>query len=77
MCAPWKLIASEGDYGWTRAFRDAATEVVVAPSAVHVDHVRQLAKAEIGVAAQNVYVEASGAFTGENRCERTALALLA
>ena len=42
-------------------------DVVVAPSAVHVDHVRQIAKAEIGVAAQNCYVEATGAFTGENR----------
>ena len=43
-------------------------DVVVAPSAVHVDHVRQIAKPEIAVAAQNSYIEASGAFTGENRC---------
>jgi len=41
-------------------------DVVVAPSAVHLSTVREHAKKEIGVAAQNCYFEASGAFTGEN-----------
>lgn len=41
--------------------------MVVGPSAVHLDFVRQAAKAEIGVAGQNVYAEETGAFTGENR----------
>ena len=45
-------------------------DVLVGPSAVHLDHVRSLAKPLIAVAAQNCYVEATGAFTGENRYGR-------
>ena len=41
------------------------SEVVVAPSAIHLGLVRSLAKKDIGVAGQNCYVEPSGAFTGE------------
>ncbi|ORZ01001.1 triosephosphate isomerase [Syncephalastrum racemosum] len=43
----------------------AGTEVVVAPPALYVDRVRQQLKKEYGVAAQNSYVKASGAYTGE------------
>ena len=46
-------------------------DVLVGPSAVHLDHVRSLAKPLIAVAAQNCYVEATGAFTGENRYSRS------
>ncbi|KAI8065130.1 triosephosphate isomerase [Gongronella butleri] len=42
-----------------------ATEVVVAPPAIYVDRVRSNLKKDIGVAAQNSYVKASGAYTGE------------
>lgn len=41
------------------------TEVVVAPPALYVDRVAQGLKKEIKVAAQNTYVKASGAYTGE------------
>ncbi|KAI7867290.1 triosephosphate isomerase [Spinellus fusiger] len=41
------------------------TEVVVSPPSIYVDRVRQELKSEIGVAAQNSYVKASGAYTGE------------
>ncbi|KXS20846.1 Triosephosphate isomerase [Gonapodya prolifera JEL478] len=40
-------------------------EVVVSPPAVYLDAVRQAAKPEIGVSAQNIYSERSGAYTGE------------
>ncbi|ORZ22507.1 triosephosphate isomerase [Absidia repens] len=43
----------------------AQTEVVVSPPAIYVDRVRNNLKKDIGVAAQNSYVKASGAFTGE------------
>ncbi|SAL94924.1 hypothetical protein [Absidia glauca] len=43
----------------------AKTEVVVAPPALYIDRVRANLKKEIGVAAQNSYVKASGAYTGE------------
>jgi triosephosphate isomerase len=43
------------------------TEVVVAPPALYIDRVRANLKKEIGVAAQNSYVKASGAYTGEIR----------
>lgn len=43
------------------------TEVVISPPAIYVDRVRQALKKEIGVAAQNSYVKASGAYTGEIR----------
>ncbi|KAI8089612.1 triosephosphate isomerase [Halteromyces radiatus] len=43
----------------------AQTEVVVAPPALYIDRVRANLKKEIGVAAQNSYVKASGAYTGE------------
>ncbi|ORZ16418.1 triosephosphate isomerase [Absidia repens] len=43
----------------------AQTEVVVAPPALYIDRVRSALKKEIGVAAQNSYVKASGAYTGE------------
>lgn len=40
-------------------------EVVVAPPALYVDRVNQGLKKEIKVAAQNTYIKASGAYTGE------------
>ncbi|CEG64570.1 Putative Triosephosphate isomerase [Rhizopus microsporus] len=43
----------------------ANTEVVVAPPALYVDRVNQAVKKEIQVAAQNTYIKASGAYTGE------------
>lgn len=45
----------------------AHTEVVISPPAIYIDRVRQSLKKEIGVAAQNSYVKASGAYTGEIR----------
>jgi len=42
-------------------------DVVVAPPALYVPYVREKLKKEIGVAAQNCYKVASGAFTGELR----------
>jgi hypothetical protein len=44
------------------------TEVVVAPPAIYLDYTRQAVNKKIGVAAQNCYKVASGAFTGDNRC---------
>ncbi|GAA5799884.1 triosephosphate isomerase [Helicostylum pulchrum] len=43
----------------------ANTEVVVAPPALYIDRVHQGLKKEIKVAAQNAYLKASGAYTGE------------
>ncbi|KAI8643124.1 triosephosphate isomerase [Parasitella parasitica] len=43
----------------------ANTEVVVAPPALYVDRVNQGLKKDIKVAAQNTYIKASGAYTGE------------
>ncbi|KAG2195279.1 hypothetical protein INT47_005054 [Mucor saturninus] len=43
----------------------ANTEVVVAPTALHIDRVHAGLKKEIKVAAQNAYLKASGAYTGE------------
>jgi len=43
------------------------TEVVVSPPSLYLDYVRSTVKPEIGVAAQNCYKVASGAFTGEIR----------
>ncbi|ORX48028.1 triosephosphate isomerase [Hesseltinella vesiculosa] len=43
----------------------SSTDVVVAPPFIYVDRVRTHLKREIGVAAQNSYVKASGAYTGE------------
>lgn len=40
-------------------------DVVVAPPALYVDRVNQGVKKEIKVAAQNAYIKASGAYTGE------------
>ena len=56
----------------TQAYRTSADkyiciEIVVSPPAIYVDRVRQTLKKEIGVAAQNSYVKASGAYTGEIR----------
>ncbi|HAJ26588.1 MAG TPA: triose-phosphate isomerase, partial [Syntrophus sp. (in: bacteria)] len=46
--------------------KDAACDVVVAPTFVCLDRAaRALAGSSIALAAQNVYWEASGAFTGE------------
>jgi len=42
-------------------------EVVVAAPALYVSYAREKLKKEIGVAAQNCYKAASGAFTGEIR----------
>jgi len=44
---------------------DPNTEVVIGCPAVYIEHVRSLLPSEIGVAAQNCYKVASGAFTGE------------
>lgn len=44
---------------------DANAEVVVAPPAIYIEHVRQKLKPNIAVAGQNCYKEAKGAFTGE------------
>ncbi|EDO41453.1 predicted protein [Nematostella vectensis] len=41
------------------------TEIVVSPPALYLSYVRKAAKQNIGVAAQNCYKVASGAFTGE------------
>ncbi|KAI8886765.1 triosephosphate isomerase [Backusella circina FSU 941] len=43
----------------------ANTEVVVAPPALYIESVHQGLKKEIQVAAQNTYLKASGAYTGE------------
>lgn len=43
----------------------SSTEVVVAPSAIHLALVRENLRPEIGVAAQNVFDKPNGAFTGE------------
>ena len=44
------------------------TEVVVAPPALYLLPLHELAKNGVKVAAQNVYFKDSGAFTGEIRC---------
>eukprot|EP00999_Lentomonas_sp_LEN2_P000349 NODE_1350_length_895_cov_89.187500_g1304_i0.p1 GENE.NODE_1350_length_895_cov_89.187500_g1304_i0~~NODE_1350_length_895_cov_89.187500_g1304_i0.p1 ORF type:complete len:250 (+),score=58.18 NODE_1350_length_895_cov_89.187500_g1304_i0:85-834(+) len=43
--------------------------VVVAPSSIHLGHVRASVKKEVGVSAQNCYIKASGAFTGETSAD--------
>ncbi|KAI1755526.1 triose-phosphate isomerase-like protein [Xylaria castorea] len=48
-----------------KAKLDSNVEVVIAPSALYLLLVREHAKKEIGVAAQNVYDKPNGAFTGE------------
>jgi hypothetical protein len=58
---------------WTSArCRDGrvcvSAEVVVAPTAVHLAAVKAVLRADIGVAAQNCWKAAKGAFTGEIRC---------
>lgn len=45
---------------------DDKVEVVVAPPAIYLDYTRQAVNKKIGVAAQNCYKVASGAFTGDN-----------
>ena len=42
--------------------------MVVAAPALYVAFAREKIKKEIGIAAQNCYKVASGAFTGEIRC---------
>ncbi len=42
-------------------------EIIVAPPAVYVDLVRSTLRPDFGVAVQNIYKVASGAFTGETR----------
>ncbi|KAF2762693.1 triosephosphate isomerase [Pseudovirgaria hyperparasitica] len=49
---------------------DPNTEVVVAPSAIHLLLVRESLKKEIAVAAQNIYYKKNGAFTGELSVEQ-------
>ncbi|KAI1504227.1 triose-phosphate isomerase-like protein [Biscogniauxia marginata] len=48
-----------------KAQLDPNTETVIAPPALYLLLVRELAKKEIGVAAQNVFDKPNGAFTGE------------
>lgn len=50
------------------------TEVVVAPTSLHLDLVSRSVRPEIAVSAQNCYHQASGAFTGEIRCAAWAVA---
>ncbi|KAH8705339.1 triosephosphate isomerase [Talaromyces proteolyticus] len=50
--------------------RDPNTEVVVAPPALYLALVRELADPSVGVAAQNVYDKPNGAFTGELSVEQ-------
>ncbi|PAA74246.1 hypothetical protein BOX15_Mlig025397g3, partial [Macrostomum lignano] len=66
----WKMNGSQasiaGIVGFLKAGPlDPRTEVVVAPPAPYLASVRAQLPAEIGVAAQNCYKVASGAFTGE------------
>ncbi|KAJ5894265.1 Triosephosphate isomerase [Penicillium taxi] len=49
---------------------DSTTEVVISPPTLYLSLTRSLAKAEIGVAAQNVFDKPSGAFTGEISVEQ-------
>ena len=42
-------------------------EIVVAPPAPYLEYVKARLPAQVGIAAQNCYKEASGAFTGEIR----------
>ncbi|KAI0512589.1 triose-phosphate isomerase-like protein [Xylaria bambusicola] len=48
-----------------KAQLDSSVETVIAPPALYLLLVREKAKKEIGVAAQNVYDKPNGAFTGE------------
>lgn len=43
------------------------TEVVLAPPAIYLLTLKEILRKEIKIAAQNCYVKASGAFTGEIR----------
>jgi triosephosphate isomerase len=53
----------------TQGNLSSATEVVVAPPALYLAHVRQNLPKTIGVSAQNCYKVKSGAFTGEISAE--------
>ena len=44
-----------------------SSEVVVSPPACYLEYTRQILDSKIGVAAQNCYKVASGAFTGDIR----------
>ncbi|RKO83951.1 Triosephosphate isomerase, partial [Blyttiomyces helicus] len=44
-------------------------EVVIAPPAPYLDTVRKALRKDVGVSAQNVYTEKSGAYTGETSTE--------
>lgn len=44
-------------------------QVAIAPPAVYLDFVRQKLRSDIIVSAQNIYLEKSGAFTGETSVE--------
>ncbi|XP_052819498.1 triosephosphate isomerase B-like [Mya arenaria] len=48
---------------------DPDVEVVVGPSAIYLDYVRQKVNPAVGVAGQNCYKVASGAFTGDNSAD--------
>ena len=51
-------------------------EVVVAPPALYVEHVRTHLRPDFAVAVQNTYKVASGAFTGEIRSKLNTYNLL-
>lgn len=50
--------------------RDPTTEVVIAPPAIYLTLVRELADSSVAVSAQNVYDKPNGAFTGELSVEQ-------
>lgn len=47
-----------------------STEVVLLPPAIYLEYATELAKNGIEIGAQNAYVKASGAFTGENSVDQ-------
>ena len=59
------LVSSELMLAGARVF---VTDVMCAPSTIHLLSVKsQITNAGVGVAAQNIYCEPKGAFTGETR----------
>ncbi|KAJ3295189.1 hypothetical protein HK104_002923 [Borealophlyctis nickersoniae] len=65
----WKMNGSKALVATlTKALNNAQfgnAEVVVAPPAPYLDLVRQSVRKEVGVSAQNIWTEKSGAYTGE------------
>ncbi|XP_014675201.1 PREDICTED: triosephosphate isomerase-like [Priapulus caudatus] len=66
----WKMNGSKKSIDGIVAFMKAGslsanTDVVVSPPAIYLSYVRQNMPQNVGVAAENCYKKASGAFTGE------------